>query len=114
MSAYDNEILQKVRQILSWESDSIPTGVAQAVIGYVLAYCAGLVCKWVGFYVCLVVIVIEIARRKQMLGLNYDKAYNLLVKPTNAALEVTNALADNPVHRNFIAGVLLGFCNSIR
>lgn len=114
MAAYDNEFLQKARRILHWESDSIVTGIAQAVIGYGLAYTVGLLCKWIGFYICVVVIVVEIMRRKQLLGLNYDKVYNLLVKPTNASLEVINTLAEEPVHRNFIAGVLLGFCASIR
>lgn len=113
-SNYDNEYLRKFRNNLSWESDSVPTGVAQSMVGCMLAFTFGLLIKFVGFYICIAVIIVEILRRKEVLCLNYDPLYNLLVRPATIALEVLNSLADDPVNRNFIAGMLLGFSASVR
>lgn len=107
--------LQTFMTTVRWEDPSIITGIIQMIVGCSLSLLVAKLLKYVGFNVSLVVIVLELFRRNEVFGdLNYAGIFDVLSMPATFALRCMNSLVDNnPVHRNFIAGFLVGLCSRI-
>lgn len=105
-----SNFLIRLRNALNWDDNAI----VQAIIGSMVGYLVAKSLKYMLILAGLMVIVLDLMRRKAVLGFDYDYLFSRTGEQVNAGLDWLNEVQKNTVHRNFAAGLLVGIGSCLK
>lgn len=108
------DIPASVRYRLDWEASTVPTALRQCMLGCIISFIVCQLLKYIGSVLVVILIIMELLRRSGIAWFEKNRAFNWLEAPVKWAVLNVTQLSENPVNRNFLAGLAMGGVVALR